>query len=365
MIAVLHAIAQGPWPGDPATDREGFRDAVEILLAMRRRIAAETASADDLRRYRQASAAAERIIRERDQRRLAMDGDALATVVGSAGTVYTPEELPDQLRVWLPRLEDNPIAAGFLQEVAERGEGLVISVQPMAPDATQVPLTAPQASRATRHGIAQPEAADAIERRHEALGPVYADDPNRNQQAEALCQQIISALRHGQPVPIGMAAPHDVITEVLRDLQGPECPPAAVRLVQVDGSESAPFPFGLPLRPPPTGGRTLRLGLMSVRHMDLDEYVSGYWFRNRLVSVADRTFAEIENFSYHDTLERLPELAECGIDRLDIVNTGFEPAVIGFYRAVATHVQSHPLSVTPYYARGTQHHPGTTWLEER
>ncbi|MFJ8785826.1 hypothetical protein [Streptomyces sp. NPDC102476] len=365
MIAVLHAVAQGPWPGDPAPDRDGFRDAVEILLAMRRRISAESASTDDLRRYRQASAAAERITRERRPRRLAVDADALATVVESAGTVYTPQELPDQLRVWMPRLEHNPVAAGFLQEVAERGEGLVISVQPMAPDVRQVPFTASHASRAARRSDAQPEAADAIERRYEALEPLYADDPSRKRQAEALCQQIISALRHGQPVPIGMAAPHDVITEVLRDLQGPDCPPAALRLVQVDGSESAPFPLGLPLRPSPAGDRTLHLGLMSVRHMDLDEYVSGYWFRNRLVSVADRTFAEIENFCYHDTLERLPEMAECGIDRLDIVNTGFEPAVIGFYRAVAAHVQSHPLSVTPYYARGTQYDPGTTWLEER
>jgi hypothetical protein len=364
MIAVLHAVARGPWPGDPAPDLDGFRDAVEVLLAMRRRVTTETASTDDLRRYRLASAAAERIARQRHQPRLAVDASALATALGAAGTVYPPEELPEHLPRWLPRLESSPAVKRFLQDTAGRGEGLVISVQPMAPQDTLVTLRALESSRLPGQGPEQAEAAEAIERRHADLPPMYADDPRRHQQADALCQQIIDGLRHGQPVPIGMTAPHDVITEVLRDLQGPAVPPSFVRLVQVDGSESAPFPLGLPLRPPANGTRTLRLGLMSMRHMDLDEHVSGYWFRNRLVSVADRTFAEIEDFCHCDTLDRLPELSECGINRLEIVHTGFEPAVIGFYRAVAAHVQTQPLAVIPYYARRSGYLQGATWLEE-
>ncbi|MDQ1052051.1 hypothetical protein [Streptomyces sp. V4I2] len=364
MIAVLHAVAEGPWPGDPAPDVDGFRDAVEVLLAMRRRVDAETASNDDLRRYRLASAAVERIARKRPLRCLAVDADALAGILDAPWTVYTPEELPDQLRAWQPRLSSGAAVAGFVRDAAGRGDGLVISIQPMASDPTEVMLTAPESGRVTPHRHLQPDVADAIARRHEELPPMYADDKRRHQQADALCRQIIDGLRHGRAVPIGMAASHDVITEVLRDLQGPSTPSGSVRLVQVDGSESAPFPLGLPLRPPGSGTQTLHLGLMSVRHMELDACVSGYWFRNRRVSVADRTLAETEEFCYRDTLARLPELIDCGIDVLEVVHTGFEPAVIGFYRAVAAYVQTHPLAVIPRYARPTGYVHGVTWLEE-
>jgi hypothetical protein len=96
--------------------------------------------------------------------------------------------------------------------------------------------------------------------------------------------------------------------------------------------------------------------------MDLDTDTAGYWFRNRLVSVSDRTMADTENFCYRQTLSRLPELTELGVTRLEIVHTGYEPASIGFYRAVADYVHKVPLTVAPYYYLDKKYVSGAEWL---
>jgi hypothetical protein len=82
MIAVLNAVNAGPWPGDTAPDTDGFRDATEIIVAMRRRLAAETRSTDDARRYRAACRAVERIARGRDVPRIAVEAERLSAVLG-------------------------------------------------------------------------------------------------------------------------------------------------------------------------------------------------------------------------------------------------------------------------------------------
>ena len=101
---------------------------------------------------------------------------------------------------------------------------------------------------------------------------------------------------------------------------------------------------------------------MSIRHMAIDAQTRGYWFRNRLVSTSDRTHADTEAFCYAESLKRLDEITSLGVGRLEMVHTGFEPASVGFYRAVLKHTSQRPLIVAPYfYGHGT-YAPGTEWV---
>ncbi len=375
MIALVTVIAEGPWPGvvTDTIDEDGFRDAVEIMQAMRRRIDADAASDDDLRRYRIACSTIERVARERDLPCLAVDARALTRLVGAVETIHPPQgpgALTDVADHWIGAIgTDHPLSR-LIAQAAEDRAGLVISVQPIA-DRPVVELpgsdaTATADEAQAPRSLPQREVAEAVAAIHEHTMTAVLNDPSsagraRMRQAVALRAQIVDALRNGGVVPVGMAAPHDVITEVLRELQNEAIPSSFVRLVHMDGSEGAPFPIGARLQPMHTPTRTLRLGLMSIRHMKADPTVNGYWFRNRLVSVSDRTLAETEAFCYRDTLARLPELSAGGIDHIEMLHTGFEPAVIGFYRAVLNYAGTHQFAVTPRYLHRGGEVAGTPW----
>jgi len=96
--------------------------------------------------------------------------------------------------------------------------------------------------------------------------------------------------------------------------------------------------------------------------MDIDAETSGYWFRNRLVSTSDRTYADTESFCFAESLKRLDEISSLGVTRLEIVHTGFEPASIGFYRAVLKYTSERPLTVAPYFYGLGEYSPGTEWV---
>lgn len=171
--------------------------------------------------------------------------------------------------------------------------------------------------------------------------------------------------------------PHEVSTDVLGEWFKQDGPPARVRIVYADGSEAAPFPLCLGDRPRPLGGpRTIRVALMSMRHLDIDRIVDLAWYRNREVSQS-RSLAESDEFCYRYSLEELHKLAKlqrqlrCPI-RLEVYHTGFEPASIALYRAVAavltrdaslqagwaTEFPESWLTVVPfYYKGGTNYQP--------
>jgi hypothetical protein len=357
MIAVLHSIVAGPWPGDPSPDTEGFRDAVEIVVAMRRRIAAEAASTDDLRRYRAASRAVERVARNRSAERIAVDPTALTALLGPIDTVYPPDSLAGVMPTWRQYASGVGELDRFLSDAESEAAGLVISLQHGSGGIRFVQLPEAIPAPVNGKGTPNPDAADAIDRLFAGV-PVFFTDRRRAGEAEGLRRIVAQAIRMDQPVPVSSAA-HDVLAQTFRELQHPSIPRMSVRLVYVDLSEGAPFPIGHPLTQRPDQSKTARLGLMSIRHMVIDAETSGYWFRNRLVSTSDRTHADTEAFCYAESLKRLDEIASLGVDRLEMVHTGFEPASIGFYRSVLKHTSQRPLTVAPYfYGHGT-YAPGT------
>lgn len=294
MITVLHAVISGPWPGDASPDTEGFRDAVEIVVAMRRRIAAEAASTDDLRRYRAACRAVERVARSRHSERMAVDSTALTALLGPIDTVYTPDSLAGVLPAWREDASGTAEFDRFLSEAESRTAGLVIGLEHAAAGISFVQLPEPRPVVMNSKRTPNPVAADAIDRLFSDI-PVRFKEKRRAGEAEGLRRIVAQAVRMDHPVPVASAA-HDVLAQTFRELQHPSIPETLVRLVYVDSSEGAPFPIGAPLPQRTDQSKIARLGLMSIRHMDIDAQTSGYWFRNRLVSTSDRTHADTEAF---------------------------------------------------------------------
>lgn len=161
--------------------------------------------------------------------------------------------------------------------------------------------------------------------------------------------------------------PHEVSTEVLSEYLFARAGQSAsqVRVIYADGSEARPFPLcALPsprdLTPPqiePLDGIIeLKLALMSMRHIELDPFVDRSWYRNKEVSVT-RPLAESDEYCFQYSINELTELREVfGAQPILIrmFHTGFEPAAVGFYRAVAVELEARRgwLKVLPHYYRG-------------
>ncbi|WP_405950575.1 hypothetical protein OG588_33940 [Streptomyces prunicolor] len=337
---------------------------------MRRRIKAGEAGVDDRTRYRIACATVERAARIQGEPIAHVDAnDLLAWLEGiESATVVPPEGIADFAAAVRPALAGSgPLAEAVdaaLRRMAGAGAGLVITLAPIAPDAVAVTRAASRPDRpaTVRDLVSDPELATTVRGLPRTADEVFAADPARLRAAATLRRQLCDALRAGQPLPIGAQAKHEVLTEVLRELHHPAAPNGRLRLLfATESAETRPFAFGpLPVRPPGRG-RALTLGLMSMRHTELDTEVAGYWFRNRLVSVPGRSFADVAAYCHRDSVPRLHRLAASGVSDLLMHHTGFEPAVIGFYRAVAEVTATTDLRVRPFYLAGHGTLSGTPW----
>lgn len=189
----------------------------------------------------------------------------------------------------------------------------------------------------------------------------------RKRMAERLRQSIESALQGGGSVNFS-DQPHEVSTEILAEAIYTEPGGTArkVRVVYADGSEARPFPLRFIGPPSPATETTaepigdgiveISAALMSMRHLELDPFVDRAWYRNKEVSVT-RPLAESDEFCFQHSMRELAEMREvyagCRV-LIRMFHTGFEPAAVGFYRAVATELQDHRgwLLVLPHYFRG-------------
>jgi hypothetical protein len=197
--------------------------------------------------------------------------------------------------------------------------------------------------------------------------------------ATVLRKQILEALRTGEPANFGSQASHDVITEVLNEFVfvpvGQAIQPVEMRVVYADGSESATFPlFCLPKSEAISEALVnndvapLRAAMMSMRHLELDPEIDFCWFRNYDVS-RTRTLAETDQVCYEATLRQLQDSLTTGDLILHLYHTGFEPAILGFYRGLVKtllnfrpQVASRRLNVVPFYYRGGKsYQAGSMW----
>ncbi|MDP6720558.1 MAG: hypothetical protein QGF59_17990, partial [Pirellulaceae bacterium] len=171
----------------------------------------------------------------------------------------------------------------------------------------------------------------------------------------------------GSPlIPSGVN--NQVLSEGLREFVSaePKQKPVNARVIYRDGSEADPFPLrALRLKESSANNLPiLRVSLMSMRHPEMDTTVDAAWLRNGHVSLS-RPAAETDQFVYKTSRTQLRELAEEGCVCLRVYQTGLEPAVVGFYRAVTEHLLAQPASieVVPFYhdSREDSYHEGRPW----
>jgi hypothetical protein len=160
---------------------------------------------------------------------------------------------------------------------------------------------------------------------------------------------------------------NSVLTEALRREAGqqPDKPAIELPVRYVDGSSGPLFPLRtLPLVDcEPEGWRLLAFTLLSIRHVEMDEIVHGAWFRNAQIS-AHRPQGLTDEVAYQTSRRQLMLLDPKRPTLIHLYQTGFEPAVMGFYRALLHHLIDYPhsVAVTPHYFRSAgSFSKGTPW----
>jgi hypothetical protein len=102
---------------------------------------------------------------------------------------------------------------------------------------------------------------------------------------------------------------------------------------------------------------------MSIRHQELDRLVDGAWLRNVHVS-SGAPHGDIDRLVHQRTREQLTELASTGeVVEITLYQSGFAPALMGFYRGAVEHLVEHPstLRVVPRYFSSSGYREGTPW----
>lgn len=178
-----------------------------------------------------------------------------------------------------------------------------------------------------------------------------------------------NSARRGQSNVVNLGIlPHEGITEALNhmvykqpdDFEGP----VYVNIVYTDGTQAEPFPLFALKRPPAEAVEAFQkkalqqtIGMVSMRHPDMDRLINQYWFRNIEISQPELTQAEQDALCYEITRKKLQAIIDLNRPiRIWLLQTGLQPAVVGFYRAVVEFLREHRerepmLEVIPAYYR--------------
>ena len=255
------------------------------------------------------------------------------TVPEAGPVLLTGDDLPD----WVP-----PAASDAARRILGSGGVLVVVTLPLElGDAPPITVA-----------VKAPPPAKPWQSVSNARGPKAVEERFKDQLTRATTAD-------GPPEPI---TPNGIQNRILTDtLRSFVDAPKGLARVDVpviwrDGSRAAnPFPLRcLRLREKASGTPDLELSfaLLSIRHAELDAIVDGAWLRNAQIS-QPRTQAETDDLVFDISCEQLTALTQAGKRTvgLRLYQTGLEPAIVGFYRAVTTHLLAHPgsLTVIPMY----------------
>jgi hypothetical protein len=361
-MATIRVVPR-PWQLSEGIDHDGFLSAVATAEAIELRQQSRLLNSDDARRYHRASMNIERHARAcgRTICRLGIaELEEMQTALGStkrgvSRTFFPPWAVKESVRAYESAGMANRVTAAFAAAHNEDA-GCVITIEfGEIAEYSEKPKKEPILIR-------QPTVADAIAVA-KTTPACFSQDRRRSSQYDTFMAEVERALRSGQPVMVGAGAPHEVITEAFRMLSDPAIPVGRLRVMFVDGSEAASFKTGGDLGQGGSWGRSIRLGLMSMRHTELDIEVCGYAFRNRMVSLS-RLQAEAEADCQRQATALFEELTAEGISDIELIHTGFEAAAIGFYRAVIAWNQTTEdkrIAVRPRYLTYKGYIDGTKW----
>ncbi|MBI4028937.1 MAG: hypothetical protein HY376_01070 [Candidatus Blackburnbacteria bacterium] len=182
----------------------------------------------------------------------------------------------------------------------------------------------------------------------------------------------VSSARRGQANGVNFSeVPHMIVTKALHQMVYGHLPKdangeIAVNTVYTDGSQARPFElFVLKLRSDSAMQQlrnlpAIRMGMISMRHPEMDSTVHQYWFRNIEVSQPGMTSAEVDELCYQITLRKLGDIYRLGKPmRFEFYQTGFQAPLVGFWRAVVEFLkvgQGRPpvLEIIPCFYTGTK-----------
>jgi len=189
-------------------------------------------------------------------------------------------------------------------------------------------------------------------------------------------ERAIYSAKERKPYAVNFSnQPHNVITEILNEYaysaSGRLEEPICIQVIYTDGSQAEDLPLRcLPshdtkvlenlMKLPP-----LKASLLSMRHLEMDDKVDISWFRNREVSKA-RAFGETDRFCYAETKKQLFGTRKKERFVLHLYQTGLQPAIIGFYRALIEELSyrakySPSLLVIPFYYGKSGYKQGKLW----
>jgi hypothetical protein len=139
-----------------------------------------------------------------------------------------------------------------------------------------------------------------------------------------------------------------------------------VRIIYRDGSEAQRFPLGSLkfIRGLPINVKSLRVTLLSLRLPEMDPRVDLAWLRNCDISRV-RPQAQTDALVYEISRKQFKELTAYGPRVIWLYQTGLEPMIVGFYRALVHHLLEHPgsIAVSPrYYRLNRPFEEGTSWV---
>jgi len=183
--------------------------------------------------------------------------------------------------------------------------------------------------------------------------------------------QIEQALDGGPPIDLGNQR-HALLTEELvRHLHTSARPPASAAMMYESGQPTRPIRLRCVERLPdgwaPT--RELHVGLVSMRHLEIDQYIDINWYRNADVP-SEEGLSGADEACYRVSLAQFANLAHVYKGhrlRLYVYHAGFLPAVVAFYRALVDRLVSREhkrgsLQVIPMLApRGGNYEKGQPW----
>jgi hypothetical protein len=159
-----------------------------------------------------------------------------------------------------------------------------------------------------------------------------------------LQSQIEEALNGGPAVDLGNQRHAMLTDELAKHIHKAALKPASIAMIYESGQPTRPFPLRCIDRLPdgwaPT--RELHVGLVSMRHLPIDQYIDINWYRN--VDVPSHLgLAGADGACFEISVAQFSRLAEVFAGhrlRLFVYHSGFLPAVVAFYRAFATRLAS-------------------------
>lgn len=180
-------------------------------------------------------------------------------------------------------------------------------------------------------------------------------------------QNALTGARSGSAVLNPSGVSNQVLTETLRKYAGAKQGEARIDIPVVyrDGSSAEPFPLRAVdfSEAVPSNVLHLRFALLSIRHVEMDVLVDGSWFRNAKIS-KDRPAGLTDAVAFENSVKQLRMMRRHGPTLIEMYQTGLQPAIMGFYRAVVHSMIEAPGSVfvIPKFFRGHQNfEEGTVW----